>query len=105
MNNLQKRNIFIVEWCCMCKNNWESADHLLLQCDYAQVYGFCCLFVFHWDMPKWMVDSLACWKGGFSKHHCADSWGAIPLCYVDYLERMKPMYLIPYKGLSIGLWS
>ena len=39
MNNLQKRNIFIVEWCCMCKNNWESADHLLLQCDYAQVYG------------------------------------------------------------------
>lgn len=41
----------------------------------------------------------------FNKHHCADSWGAIPLCYVDCLERMKPKYLIPYKGLSIGLWS
>ena len=66
--------------------------------------GFCCLFVVHWDMPKWMVDLLACWKGGFSKHLCADSWGAIPL-YVDYLERMKPTYIFPYKGLSIGLWS
>lgn len=61
MNNLRKRNICIVEWCCMCKNNWESADHLLLQYDYAQAYGFCCLFVVHWDSSSgWWI----CWLVG-----------------------------------------
>jgi hypothetical protein len=28
-DNLRKRNIVVVEWCCMCKKNGESVDHLL----------------------------------------------------------------------------
>jgi hypothetical protein len=27
-DNLRKRSIVVVEWCCMCKKNGESVDHL-----------------------------------------------------------------------------
>lgn len=33
MNNLRKRHIIIVDWCCMFKKSGESNDHLLLQCE------------------------------------------------------------------------
>jgi hypothetical protein len=32
-NNLRKRNIIIVDRCCLCKRDRESVDHLLLHCD------------------------------------------------------------------------
>ena len=34
LDNL-RRNIYIVNRCCMCKNSWESVGHLLLCCSYA----------------------------------------------------------------------
>lgn len=36
-DNLRRRHIVMVEWCCMCKKNGESIDHLLLHCDVALV--------------------------------------------------------------------
>jgi hypothetical protein len=32
-DNLRKRNVVMVEWCCMCKKSGQSIDHLLLHCD------------------------------------------------------------------------
>jgi len=34
-NNLQKRTVVVVEWCCMCKKSGESIEHLLLHCEVA----------------------------------------------------------------------
>ena len=34
--NLRKRNIIIVSWCCMCKTNGESIDHLFIHCPVAR---------------------------------------------------------------------
>jgi hypothetical protein len=34
-DNLRRRNIGVVEWCCMCKKSGEFIEHLLLQCDVA----------------------------------------------------------------------
>ena len=28
MDNLRKKNIIVMEWCCMCKKSGESIDHL-----------------------------------------------------------------------------
>ena len=31
-DNLRRRNIILVSWCCMCKVDGESVDHLFLHC-------------------------------------------------------------------------
>ena len=32
IGNLQKRKVWILDWCYMCKYNGESVDHLFLHC-------------------------------------------------------------------------
>jgi hypothetical protein len=54
MDNLRKRNVIVVEWCCLCKKNGESIDHLLLHCEVARdlwvsIYN---LFGVVWVMPR-----------------------------------------------------
>jgi hypothetical protein len=36
LNNSRKRNVVVVEWCCMCKNSGESINHLLICCEVAR---------------------------------------------------------------------
>jgi hypothetical protein len=53
VDNLRKRNIVVVDWCCMCKKCRETVDHLLLYCEIASVlwysiFGLCGLA---WVMP------------------------------------------------------
>jgi hypothetical protein len=35
MDNLRKRHVIVIDWCCMCKRHGESVDHLLLHCEVA----------------------------------------------------------------------
>jgi hypothetical protein len=39
MDNLRKRHVIVVEWCCMYEKNGESVDHLLLHCETANALG------------------------------------------------------------------
>jgi hypothetical protein len=34
-DNLRKRSVVVIEWCCMCKKSGESIEHLLLHCKIA----------------------------------------------------------------------
>ena len=81
MDNLRKRKICIVEWCC--------SDHLLLHCTFAQaVWSLVfCLFGISWVMLARVVDLLACWMGDFGKSQSALVWGAVPHCVMWLLWR------------------
>ena len=70
IDNLRRRWILILDWCCMCKRNGESVDHLLIHSPIAfdlksMVFT---LFGIHWVMPKTVEELLACWQGKFGSH-------------------------------------
>jgi hypothetical protein len=45
-DNLRKRNVVVIEWCCMYKKNGESTDHLLLHCEVACDLWSCIFILF-----------------------------------------------------------
>ena len=65
IDNLRKRQILILDWCCMCKRNMESVDHHLTHCSIAfDVWSMVfTLFGIHQVMLKMVVELLACWQG------------------------------------------
>ena len=63
IDNLRKRGLHLVEWCCLCKESGESPDHLLLHCKIARelwdlVFG---LFGVFWVMPRTVFDLFSTW--------------------------------------------
>jgi hypothetical protein len=36
MDNLRKRHVIMVDWCCRCKRSGETIDDLLLHCEIAR---------------------------------------------------------------------
>ena len=82
IDNLRKRHILILDWCCMCKINGESIDHLFIHCSidfdlWSMVFT---LFGIHWVMSKTVVDLLACWQGKLGRHRNSAIWMAMPHC-------------------------
>jgi len=81
-DNLRKRNIVVIEWCCMCKKKGESIDHLLLHCDTArELWSFMfSLFGVEWVMPQTVLELLTTW-GAFFGHGLAKKvWRLVPHC-------------------------
>jgi hypothetical protein len=54
VDNLRKRRVIIVDWCCMCKVHGESVNHLLLHCSVAQELWslIFSMFGIAWVMPR-----------------------------------------------------
>ena len=60
--NLRRRRVIIVSWCCLCKVDGEYVDHLLLHCAYAKelwdlVFA---MFEIAWVMPVTVRDLFDC---------------------------------------------
>lgn len=62
-DNLRKRRLIVVEWCCMCKASGETPDQLLLHCEMAREVWFImlCLFGVRWTTP---LGPYQCWSFG-----------------------------------------
>jgi hypothetical protein len=60
LDNLQKMNVVVIEWCCMCKKSGESIEHLLLHCEVArELWSYILnLFGVDWIMPRQVIDLL-----------------------------------------------
>ena len=91
IDNLRKRNLILVDWCCMCKRNGESVDHLLLHCPLAwelwsMVLG---LFRVHWVMLCHVLDFWAGWQGHYGNHCNLVVWRMVPHCVMWCLWRER----------------
>ncbi len=66
-DNLRRRHVLIIDWCCICKSSGESVDHLLLHYPVAlDIWSFLfALTAVSWVMPKSVLECLACWPGRF----------------------------------------
>jgi hypothetical protein len=88
VDNLRKRNIIIVDRCCLCKRDGETVDHLILYCDVASTLWIHVFtrFGMSWVVPKRVIDLFACWwKSG--KPRSAAVWKMVPTCIFWCLER------------------
>jgi hypothetical protein len=81
MDNLRKRHIIVINWCCMCERSEETVDHLLLHCEVASNlwYAFFSCFGLAWVMPRRVVDLLACWWSS-GRRRSAVVWKMVPTC-------------------------
>jgi hypothetical protein len=81
-DNLRKRYIVLVSWCCMCKADGESVDHLLLHCSVAKDFWdmLFAMFGVHWVMPYRVIDLFACWPRRLGSLPRSVLWRAAPHC-------------------------
>jgi hypothetical protein len=81
-DNLRKRNVIIIEWCCMCKKNGESIDHLLLHCKVAHDLWSYILILFgvEWVMQRTVLELLTSWGSSVGYGRAKEAWRLAPLC-------------------------
>ncbi|XP_041002530.1 uncharacterized protein LOC121248205 [Juglans microcarpa x Juglans regia] len=81
-DNLRKRQVVVLDWCCMRKKHEESVDHLLLHCEVVKViWDDVFLRVkLSWVMPCRLVDFLASWRGLHGDSQVAAIWRLVPIC-------------------------
>lgn len=91
MDNLKKRHVIVVDWCCMCKNCGESMDHLLLYCEMTSALSNTIfnLVRLAWVMHSCVVVIFACWKGHFDRLQNAVMWKMVPSCIMYCLWRKR----------------
>jgi hypothetical protein len=82
IDNLRRRHVIVIDWCCMCKASGESISHLLMHCSAAREVW---LFIFNifgiqWVMPSGVLDLLSCWRDSCHSVRIWKLWDMVPLC-------------------------
>lgn len=80
LDKLMKRNVIVVDRCCMCKKGGEFIDHLL-HCEVARELwsSHFHLFCADWVMPRRVRELLMGWKGRVGSHNILEVWRLTPL--------------------------
>ncbi len=91
IDNLWKRRVLVIDWCCMCKSNGESVNHLLLHCPLAQERWnlIFTLFGTSWVMPRVVEELFACWTNTMGNSESGTIWRAVPDCLMWCLWRER----------------
>jgi hypothetical protein len=81
-DNLRKRSVVVIEWCCTCKKSGESIEYLLLHCKVAcNLWSYILtLFGVEWVMPRRMMELLTSWGALFGYGSTKEVWRLDPLC-------------------------
>ena len=83
IDNLVKKNLPLVNWCCLCRGEKEIVDHLLIHCKYANTLWSEVLRLFgvQWVMPKNIVSLLSVWWN-WLESHTSNVWNMVLVCLV-----------------------
>ena len=83
--------VVVVDWCCICKRNGETTDHLLLHCPVAQKLWnmVCSLLGVHWGISYSVVELLASWSGKLNRLKSKVLWRMIPHCLMGVIWRER----------------
>jgi hypothetical protein len=92
IDNLRKRNLILINRCCLCKSDEENVNHLFLHCEIAHSlwYAMFNRFGLSWVMPSKVAGLFASWwSGGQSRSVVV--WMMVLLCimWCLWLERNK----------------
>jgi hypothetical protein len=89
IGNLWRRDVMVLDWCCMCKNGGETVDHLLLHYSFAREIWSMVFGLFGvWVMLSSTLELLECWQGSFGKHRNVFNWESCTSLFdVECLER------------------
>ena len=71
IDNLVKRGLPLVNWCCMCQCYGETVDHLLLHCkyDHALWSEVFLMLGIQGVMPKNVISLMLGWRNWLGKHY------------------------------------
>ena len=58
-DNLMRRRITMVDWCCMCRKSGETLDHLLLHMKFGLLFSVCLGFI---GLCQEHCQSTQCWE-------------------------------------------
>jgi hypothetical protein len=80
VDTLKKRGFTLGNWCCLCKMNEETTNHLLIHCEYTSALWQLILNLFgvSWVMPNNIQEFLHCWKVQGRGHPKEAIWKVIP---------------------------
>ena len=81
IDNLVKKNLPLVNWCCLCRFDEETVDHLLLHCKFAYALWSEVLIMFgvQWVMPDTIVSPLFAWRNWLGTYS-SNVWNMVPAC-------------------------
>jgi hypothetical protein len=81
-DKLRRRDVIVLDWCCMCKKSGKNISHLLMHCLVSwEVWNFIfSIFGIQWVMPCGVLDLLPCWGECCRSVRIRKVWDMIPLC-------------------------
>jgi hypothetical protein len=64
VDNLRRRGFYLANWCCLCKMNEETINHLFIHYEYTADLWHLVLNIFgvSWVMSSNILELLHCWK-------------------------------------------
>ena len=90
IDNLVKKNLPLVNWCCLCRCEEETVDHLLLHCKFVHTLWSEVFYLFRvqWVMPNTVVSLLPTWWNWLGIHS-SNVWNMVPtwLMWLTWKER------------------